>query len=90
MFSGYISDVEGTFVDTVPQSLRSLQEALEQAGFTIPYATLQLYPGLDDDQTLQIIGLSLGSFAPIPRAGACPYLSAAAIFCAAASLRRGA
>jgi phosphoglycolate phosphatase-like HAD superfamily hydrolase len=40
MFSGYIFDVEGTLVDTVPQSLRSLQEALEQAGFAIPYATL--------------------------------------------------
>jgi HAD superfamily hydrolase (TIGR01549 family) len=61
MFSGYIFDVEGTLVDTVPQSLRSLQEALERAGFAIPYATLQLYSGLDDDQTLQIIGLSLES-----------------------------
>ena len=59
MFSGYIFDVEGTLVDTVPQSLRSLQEALEQAGFAIPYATLQLYSGLDDDQTLQIIGPTL-------------------------------
>jgi beta-phosphoglucomutase-like phosphatase (HAD superfamily) len=59
--SGYIFDVEGTLVDTVPQSLRSLQEALERAGFAIPYATLQLYSGLDDDQTLQIIGLSLES-----------------------------
>ena len=61
MFSGYIFDVEGTLVDTVPQSLRSLQEALERARFAIPYATLQLYSGLDDDQTLQIIGLSLES-----------------------------
>jgi beta-phosphoglucomutase-like phosphatase (HAD superfamily) len=34
---------EGTLVDSVPQSLRGLQEALEQAGLDIPYATLQLY-----------------------------------------------
>jgi HAD superfamily hydrolase (TIGR01549 family) len=59
MFSGYIFDVEGTLVDSVPQNLRSFQEALEQAGFTIPYATLQLYSGLDDDQTLQIIDAGL-------------------------------
>ena len=37
MFSGYIFDVEGTLVDSVPQNLRSLQEALEQAGIDIPY-----------------------------------------------------
>jgi phosphoglycolate phosphatase-like HAD superfamily hydrolase len=59
MFSGYIFDVEGTLVDSVPQSLRSLQEALEQAGFDVPHATLQLYSGLDGDQTLQIIGPDL-------------------------------
>src|SRR3954447_14742350 len=29
MFSGFIFDVEGTLVDSVPQNLRSLQEALE-------------------------------------------------------------
>jgi hypothetical protein len=40
-------------------NLRSLQEALEQAGFEIPYATLQLYSGLDGDQTLQIIAPDL-------------------------------
>jgi phosphoglycolate phosphatase-like HAD superfamily hydrolase len=50
MFLGYIFDVEGTLVDSVPQNLSSLQEALGQAGFDIPYAT-----GLDGDQTLQII-----------------------------------
>jgi HAD superfamily hydrolase (TIGR01509 family) len=55
MFSGYIFDVEGTLVDSVPQNLRSLQEALEEAGLDVPYATLQLYSGLDGDQTLQII-----------------------------------
>jgi HAD superfamily hydrolase (TIGR01509 family) len=32
MFSGYIYDVEGTLVDSVPQNLRSLQEALDEAG----------------------------------------------------------
>ena len=41
MFSGYIFDVEGTLVDSVPQSLRSLQKALDQAGLQVPYATLQ-------------------------------------------------
>ena len=55
MFSGYIFDVEGTLVDSVPQNLRSLQKALDQAGLQVPYATLQLYSGLDGDQTLQII-----------------------------------
>jgi phosphoglycolate phosphatase-like HAD superfamily hydrolase len=55
LFSGYIFDVEGTLVDSVPSNLFSLQEALEQAGFAIPYATLQLYSGLDGDQTLQLI-----------------------------------
>jgi HAD superfamily hydrolase (TIGR01549 family) len=59
MFAGYIFDVEGTLVDSVPQNLRSLQEALEKAGLDIPYATLQLYSGLDGDQTLQIIAPDL-------------------------------
>jgi HAD superfamily hydrolase (TIGR01549 family) len=48
--------------DSVPQNLRSSQEALEQAGFVVPYATLQLYSGLDDDQTLEIIGPELERF----------------------------
>jgi len=51
MFSGYIFDVEGTLVDSVPQNLSSLSPG--QAGFDIPYATPQLYSGLDGDQTLQ-------------------------------------
>jgi beta-phosphoglucomutase-like phosphatase (HAD superfamily) len=55
MFSGYIFDVEGTLVDSVPCNLRSFQEALGQAGLSVPFATLQLYSGLDGDQTLQII-----------------------------------
>ena len=29
MFAGYIFDVEGTLVDSVPQNLRSLQKALD-------------------------------------------------------------
>ena len=29
MFSGFIFDVEGTLVDSVPENLRSLQDALE-------------------------------------------------------------
>jgi phosphoglycolate phosphatase-like HAD superfamily hydrolase len=59
MFSGYIFDVEGTLVDTVPQHLRSLQEALEQASFAVSYETLQPYSGLDGNQTLQILAPKL-------------------------------
>jgi phosphoglycolate phosphatase-like HAD superfamily hydrolase len=59
MFSGYIFDVEGTLVDTVPQNLRSLQEALERAGFEVDCEALQPYSGLDVNQTLQIIGPNL-------------------------------
>jgi len=39
------------------RSLHSLQEALEQAGFEIPYATLQLYS--DGAQTLEIVAPDL-------------------------------
>src|SRR4051794_36566682 len=59
MFSGYIFDVEGTLVDSVQHHLGSLHEALQQAGLAIPFATLQLYSGLDGDQTLQIIAPDL-------------------------------
>ena len=55
MFSGFIFDVEGTLVDSVPQNLRSLQDALERSGYRVPYQTLQLYSGLDGDQTLQLV-----------------------------------
>jgi beta-phosphoglucomutase-like phosphatase (HAD superfamily) len=55
MFSGYIFDVEGTLVDSMSKSLRSFQEALEKAGIDIPYDSLQLYSGLDPNQTLEII-----------------------------------
>jgi beta-phosphoglucomutase-like phosphatase (HAD superfamily) len=46
--------VEGTLVDSVPQNLRRLQDALEHFGYRVPYQTLQLYSGLDGDQTLQL------------------------------------
>jgi beta-phosphoglucomutase-like phosphatase (HAD superfamily) len=55
MFSGFIFDVEGTLIDCVPQTLKSLQEALERFGHQVPYGTLQLYSGLDGDQTLQLV-----------------------------------
>jgi len=55
MFAGYIFDVEGTLVDSVPQNLRSLQEALERAGIELPYTALQPYSGLDGNQSIQII-----------------------------------
>ena len=58
MFAGYIFDVEGTLVDSVPH-LRSRQEALELAGIGLPYAALQLYSALDGNQTLQIIAPDL-------------------------------
>jgi phosphoglycolate phosphatase-like HAD superfamily hydrolase len=54
MLSGFVFDVEGTLMDSVPQNLRSLQDALERAGHRVPYQTLQLYSGLDGDQTLQL------------------------------------
>jgi len=55
MFSGFIFDVEGTLVDSVAQNLKSQQEALERFGHQVPYSTLQLYSGLDGDQTLQLL-----------------------------------
>jgi phosphoglycolate phosphatase-like HAD superfamily hydrolase len=55
MLSGFIFDVEGTLVDSVPQNLRSLQDALERFGHRVPYQTLHLYSGLDGDQTLQLV-----------------------------------
>ena len=57
LFSGYIFDVEGTLVDSVQQNLLSLQVCLADFGISVPYELLQLYSGLDGDQTL---GDSLG------------------------------
>lgn len=54
MFHGFVFDVEGTLVDSVTQYLRSLQDALERSGYRVPIQTLQLYSGLDGDQTLQL------------------------------------
>jgi len=42
MFAGFIFDVEGTLVDSVPQNIRSLQDALERQGYRVPYQTLKL------------------------------------------------
>lgn len=55
MFQGFVFDVEGTLVDSVPQNLHSLQDALERSGYRVPIQTLQLYSGLDGDQTLQLV-----------------------------------
>jgi len=55
MWPGFIFDVEGTLVDSVPQNLRSLDEALKSFGYEISKATLQLYSGLVGDQTLQLV-----------------------------------
>jgi phosphoglycolate phosphatase-like HAD superfamily hydrolase len=58
-FAGYIFDVEGTLVDSVQQNLLSLQESLADFGIGTPYEVLQLYSGLDGDQTLQLIAPDL-------------------------------
>jgi HAD superfamily hydrolase (TIGR01549 family) len=58
-FTGYIFDVEGTLVDCVRQNLLSLQEALAEFRVTVAYDVLQLYSGLDGDQTLQLVAPDL-------------------------------
>ena len=58
-FSGFIFDVDGTLVDSVPQNLLSLQETLAKIGIAVPYELLQLYSGLDGNQTLQLIAPNL-------------------------------
>jgi len=58
-FSGYIFDVEGTLVDSVQQNVLCLQEALAQFGVLVSYEVLQLYSGLDGDQTLQLVAEEL-------------------------------
>jgi HAD superfamily hydrolase (TIGR01509 family) len=60
-FTGYIFDVEGTLVDCVRQNLLSLQDALAEFGVTAAYEVLQLYSGLDGDQTLQLVAPDLDS-----------------------------
>jgi phosphoglycolate phosphatase-like HAD superfamily hydrolase len=58
-FSGYIFDVEGTLVDSTRQNLLSLQDALIEFGIAVAYDLLQLYSGLDGDQTLQLVAPNL-------------------------------
>ena len=58
-YSAYIFDVEGTLVDSVPQGLLSLQESLAGFGIIVPYELLQLYSGLDGNQTLQLVAPEL-------------------------------
>jgi HAD superfamily hydrolase (TIGR01549 family) len=58
-FTGYIFDVEGTLVDSVQQNLLSLQDALGEFGVKAGYEVLQLYSGLDGDQTLQFVAPAL-------------------------------
>ena len=58
-FSGYIFDVEGTLVDSVQQNLLSLQESLADFGIEAPHEELQLYSGLDGNQTLQLVAPDL-------------------------------
>jgi len=60
-FSGYIFDVEGTLMDSVQQNLLSLQVCLADFGISIPYELLQLYSGLDGDQTLQLVAPNLNA-----------------------------
>jgi phosphoglycolate phosphatase-like HAD superfamily hydrolase len=60
-FAGYIFDVEGTLVDSVQQNLLSLQEALADLGIGVAYEILQLYTGLDGDQTLQLVAPELAA-----------------------------
>lgn len=61
LFSGYIFDVEGTLVDSVQQNLLSLQKCLADFGVGVPYELLQLYSGLDGDQTLQLVAPDLNA-----------------------------
>ena len=61
LFSGYIFDVEGTLVDSVQQNLLSLQVCLGDFGVSVPYELLQLYSGLDGDQTLQLVAPDLNA-----------------------------
>jgi phosphoglycolate phosphatase-like HAD superfamily hydrolase len=58
-YLAYIFDVEGTLVDSVPPALLSLQESLAGFGIIVPYELLQLYSGLDGNQTLQLVAPEL-------------------------------
>src|SRR5712672_1218567 len=58
-FEGYVFDIEGTLIDCVPQTLSSLHDTLREWGLPVPYETLQLYSGLDGEETLKVIAPSL-------------------------------
>jgi beta-phosphoglucomutase-like phosphatase (HAD superfamily) len=61
LFSGYIFDVEGTLVDSVQQNPLSLQVCLGDFGVSVPYELLQLYSGLEGDQTFQLVAPDLNA-----------------------------
>jgi hypothetical protein len=42
-------------MDSVQQNLPSLQVCLGDFGVSVPYELLQVYSGLDGDQTLQLV-----------------------------------
>ena len=63
-FTGYIFDVEGTLVDSVPQNLLSLHETLSDAGLPVRYELLQLYSGLDGDHGMSLLAGADGPAAP--------------------------
>jgi beta-phosphoglucomutase-like phosphatase (HAD superfamily) len=58
-FSGFIFDVEGTLVDSVQHNVLSLQESLAGFGIVASYEELQVYSGLDGNQTLQLVAPDL-------------------------------
>jgi phosphoglycolate phosphatase-like HAD superfamily hydrolase len=45
----------------VPQTLSRLHDTLREWGLSVPYETLQLYSGVDGEETLKIIAPSLTS-----------------------------
>ena len=49
----------GHWFDSVPRDTLSLQELLGKLETTVPYELLQLYSGLDGDQTLQFVAPDL-------------------------------
>ena len=53
--AAYIFDVEGTLVDSVPQTLTSWREALLAHGHDVPIARLQAYSGMDGNDLLKAL-----------------------------------
>ena len=60
-FDGMIFDIEGTLIDCIPQNLRSWQETLCAFGLTVPLDILQLYSGMDGDDSLRILAPDMGA-----------------------------